>query len=82
MQFSLRDMLINSLGFNCNLLIIDEGFDNLDSSGVSSLVSVINDMTAIDSVFTISHHTLSIPFDRTIEVVKGMDKVSTVHEKI
>ena len=82
MQFSLRDMLINSLGFNCNLLIIDEGFDNLDSSGVSSLVSVINDMTSIDSVFTISHHTLSIPFDRTIEVVKGMDKVSTVHEKI
>ena len=82
MQFSLRDMLINSLGFNCNLLIIDEGFDNLDSSGVNSLVSVINDMTAIDSVFTISHHTLSIPFDRTIEVVKGMDKISTVHEKI
>lgn len=82
MQFSLRDMLINSLGFNCNLLIIDEGFDNLDSSGVNALVSVINDMTSIDSVFTISHHTLSIPFDRTIEVVKGMDKVSTVHEKI
>ena len=82
MQFSLRDMLINSLGFNCNLLIIDEGFDNLDSSGVNSLVSVINDMTSIDSVFTISHHTLSIPFDRTIEVVKGMDKVSTVYEKI
>ena len=82
MQFSLRDMLINSLGFNCNLLIIDEGFDNLDASGVSSLVSVINDMTAIDSVFTISHHTLSIPFDKTIEVVKGMDKVSKVHEKI
>ena len=82
MQFSLRDMLINSLGFNCNLLIIDEGFDNLDSSGVGSLVSVINDMTAIDSVFTISHHTLSIPFDKTIEVVKGMDKISTVHEQI
>lgn len=82
MQFSLRDMLINSLGFNCNLLIIDEGFDNLDSSGVTALVSVINEMSAIDSVFTISHHTLSIPFDKTIEVVKGMDKISTVHETI
>lgn len=80
MQFSLRDMLMNSLGFDCNLLIIDEGFDNLDGSGVDSLISVINGMSSIDSVFTISHHTLSLPFDKTIEVVKGLDKVSTVHE--
>ena len=80
MQFSLRDMLINSLGFNCNLLVIDEGFDNLDTSGVNSLIEVINNMTAIDSVFTITHHTLSIPFDKTIEVVKGLDKISEVHE--
>lgn len=82
MQFSLRDMLINTLGFNCNLLVIDEGFDNLDESGVNSLISVINGMTNIDSVFTISHHTLSIPFDKTIKVVKDINKVSSIEEVI
>lgn len=82
MQFSLRDMLMNSLGFNCNLLVIDEGFDNLDESGVNSLVQLINSMSSIDSVFTISHHTLSIPFDKTLRVTKGLDKVSEVNEVI
>lgn len=82
MQFSLREMLINTLGFNCNLLVIDEGFDNLDASGVESLIRVINEMTTIESVFTISHHTLSIPFDKTLQVNKGLDKISYVEEVI
>lgn len=82
MQFSLRDMLINSLGFNCNLLVIDEGFDNLDEAGVNSLIEVINSMSEIDSVFTITHHTLSIPFDKTIIVIKDINKVSSVYEEV
>lgn len=82
MQFSLRDMLMNTLGFQCNLLVIDEGFDNLDTSGVDSLINVINSMGYIDSVFTISHHTLSIPFDKTLMVNKGIDRVSYVEEVI
>lgn len=81
MQFSLRDMLMNSIGFKCNLLVVDEGFDNLDDAGVASLVSVINNSN-IQSVFTISHHSLSIPFDKTLVVNKGLDKVSTVTEVI
>ena len=81
MQFSLRDMLITTLGFNCNLLVIDEGFDNLDASGVESLVKVINNMTLIESIFVISHHTLSIPFDSVLTVNKGSDNVSYVEKR-
>ena len=82
MQFSLRDMLMNNLGFTCNLLVIDEGFDNLDEAGVNALVSLINSKSNIDSVFTISHHSLSIPFDKTLCVTKDLTKVSTVSELI
>lgn len=82
MQFSLRDMLMNNLGFTCNMLVIDEGFDNLDEAGVNALVGLINSKSNIDSVFTISHHTLSIPFDKTLCVTKDLTKVSTVSELI
>lgn len=78
MQFSLRDLLVNTLGFNCNLLVIDEGFDNLDPSGVESLVKVISEMSSVESVFTVSHHTLSLPFDKVLMVNKGLDKVSYI----
>lgn len=81
MQFSLRDMLITTLGFNCNLLVIDEGFDNLDSSGVDALVKVINSMSFVESIFVISHHTLSIPFDSVLVVNKGADKISYVRQE-
>ena len=79
-QFSLRDMLISTLGFNCNLLVIDEGFDNLDSTGVESLIKVINEMDFIESIFVISHHTLSIPFDSVLTVNKGLDNISYVED--
>ena len=66
---------------SCNLLVIDEGFDNLDVSGVESLVKVINNMTLIESIFVISHHTLSIPFDSVLTVNKGSDNVSYVEKR-
>lgn len=78
MQFSLRDLLINSMGFSCNLLVIDEGFDNLDESGVNSLINCITNMNTVDSIFVISHHTLSIPFDKTLTVIKNESNISEV----
>lgn len=77
-QFSLRDLLINSMGFRCNLLVLDEGFDNLDDSGVSALIDVISQIKEVDSIFTITHHTMSLPFDKTIHVVKGIDNITNL----
>ena len=77
-QFSLRDMLMSSLGFSCNLLVLDEVFDGLDKSGINDLIGVINGLRTIDSVFAISHHNIVLPFDHELTVVKGIDYVSSV----
>ena len=77
-QFSLRDMLMSSLGFSCNLLVLDEVFDGLDKSGINDLIGVINGLRMIDSVFAISHHNIVLPSDHELTVVKGLDYISSV----
>ena len=77
-QFALRDMLMSSLGFSCNLLVLDEVFDGLDRSGISDLIEVINGLRTINSVFAISHHNITLPFDKELIVEKGLDKTSKV----
>lgn len=79
-QFSLRDLMSSSLGLTSNLLVIDEGFDNLDESGVLALINVLNSFSDLESVYSISHHTMSVPFDRELLVVKGVDNISSVKE--
>lgn len=78
-QFAIRDMLKNSIGFTTNLLVIDEGFDNLDTAGVDSLINTLSDFDDISSVFVVTHHSqLPIPYDKKIVVEKGLDKVSNI----
>ena len=81
-QFALRDMLVVTSGFSCNLIVLDEAFDNLDAQGSESLINLVtSEFSDVDSVFVVTHHsTIAIPYDNSILVVKDSDGVSTVKE--
>ena len=79
-QFSLRDMLVVTTGLSCNLLVLDEVFDNLDSSGCDSLIRLVtSEFSDVDSVFVVTHHSeIDIPYDTILSVIKGSDKISRI----
>lgn len=79
-QFALRDMLVDITGFSCNILVLDEIFDNLDNTGCESLLTIISDMFSdINSVFVITHHNdIQIPKDKEIIVTKDFTNISTI----
>ena len=80
-QFALRDMLCNYLGFDCNILVLDEVFDNLDSVGCDKVIQLItNKINSVNSIYIISHHAeeLDIPVDSHIAVEKDRTGVSFV----
>lgn len=81
-QFALRDLLSTSIGFSCNILVLDEAFDSLDSRGSESLINlVVSEFNEVNSVFTITHHTdISIPYDRVLSVSKNSEGISEVLE--
>lgn len=81
-QFALRDMLITTTGFSCNLLVLDEVFDNLDYQGSENLITLItSEFSDVNSVFTVTHHTdISVPYDTVITVTKDTDGISKVSE--
>lgn len=81
-QFALRDMLMTTTGFSCNLLVLDEAFDNLDSQGSDNLISLVTtEFSDVNSVFTVTHHTdISIPYDSMITVTKNSNGISEVGE--
>ena len=75
-QFALRDMLCKYLNFSCNILVLDEIFDNLDSTGCDSIISLIlHSLKDIENVFVISHHAeeLNIPSDITLTIEKNKE---------
>lgn len=78
-QFAIRSLLINYLGFNCNILVLDEITDNLDTVSCDKVLNFItNELNNISSVFIISHHAdeLQIPVDSEIIVEKNSEGVS------
>lgn len=77
-QFSLRDMLKNTLGFMSNILILDEVFENIDESGVRNIVELINSFSETSSIFVISHSHIEMPYDRIITVIKNLNNTSSV----
>lgn len=83
-QFALRDMLVVTSGFSCNLIVLDEAFDNLDAQGSESLIRLVtSEFSDIDSVFVVTHHsTIAIPYDNSLLVTKGSDGISTVKEEM
>lgn len=78
-QFAIRDMLCTYLNFDCNILVLDEIFDNLDSTGCSKIIDMISrKLTGVNSIYIISHHAdeLDIPADNYILVEKDLNGVS------
>lgn len=77
-QLSLRDMLIYSLGFVCNVIVLDEVFENLDEPGVQAVNNLIDDIGEVNSKFVISHTHINLPSDKTLVVTKDINKISSV----
>lgn len=78
-QFSIRDMLCNHLGFTSNVLVLDEVFDGLDMIGCQTVLDVISSLTDIKNIFIVTHRKdLSIPTDKEIVVVKSSSGISEI----
>lgn len=79
-QFALRDMMKQFLGFSSNILVMDEIFDALDVSSTTTILNLISTrLTDIESIFIISHHDdLEIPYDSELVVEKGADCISFI----
>lgn len=79
-QFAIRDMLCNHLGFSSNILVLDELFDNLDDVGCQKVLNLIAaKLTDVESIFIVTHHTsISIPYDNEITVEKDDNKISRI----
>ena len=80
-QFSIRDMLCKFLNFSCNILVVDEIFDNLDSIGCQRVINLIStELSDISSIFVITHRgDLEIPYDHELIVEKNEKGISTLH---
>ena len=78
-QFAIRDMLCNHLGFTSNILVLDEVFDGLDMFGCQRVLDVISSITDIKNIFIVTHRKdLSIPSDKEIVVVKSSNGISEI----
>jgi len=80
-QFAIRDMMCQYLNFSCNILVLDEITDNLDSVSCDKVLTFIaNELKDIESVFIISHHSqeLDIAVDGEIVVMKDANGVSEI----
>ena len=80
LQFAIKDMLNLYLDVHCNILVLDEIFDNLDVVGCNKVLNLISELGDIDSVYIISHHAdeLKIPYDMKIRVVKDSSGISSI----
>lgn len=79
-QFSIRDMLCRFLNFSCNILIIDEIFDNLDFIGCQKVINLISTkLQDINNIFIVTHRgDLEIPYDLEIIVEKDEKGISRI----
>lgn len=81
LQFALRSMMNQYLGFSCNCLFLDEIFDDLDAVGCDSMIKLITEkLYDINSVFIISHRSgsLGLPNDSEIIVEKNEKGISEI----
>lgn len=79
-QLALRDILSKQLNIHSNILVVDEIFDNLDLIGCRKIMSLISNLSDIESVFIISHHAqdLELTSDVKILVEKNENGISTI----
>lgn len=80
LQFAIRSMVQEYMGFNSNILVLDEILDNLDAKGCDEILNFISDIDTISSIFIISHHadSLNIGNDSIVTVIKNNSGVSSI----
>ena len=80
-QFSIRDMLCQQVGFSSNILVLDEVFDGLDNLGCQRVISMITNLQDVRNVFIVTHRKdLSIPCDKDLIVIKSSNGISRIKE--
>lgn len=80
LQFALKDMLNTYLNIHCNILVLDEIFDNLDVVGCQKVLNLISALKDVNSLYVISHHAdeLQIPYDSEIKIQKNELGISSM----
>ena len=69
------------LNFSCNIIVLDEVFDNCDIEGCDKIIELISkELSDIQSVFIITHHAfeLSLPTDYDIIITKDANGISHI----
>ena len=80
-QFSIRDMLCQQVGFSSNILVLDEVFDGLDNLGCQRVISMITNLQDVRNVYIVTHRKdLSIPCDKDLTIVKSSNGISRIKE--
>lgn len=79
-QLAIRAMLCEFLQFSCNILCVDECFDNLDYQGTQEILELLtNKLDDVKAIYIISHHNdLDIPYDEEIVIEKDEKGVSKI----
>jgi len=80
LQLAQRDLSRSESGFNCNLLVLDEVLDYLDSDGIYSVLNMLEvESTSISTMMIVTHKDeISVPSDLELTVVKGEDRLSRI----
>ena len=81
LQFALREMMCEYLGFSSNILILDEILDNLDAIGSSKVLTFIQkNLASVESLFIISHHEdeLNLDYDSILTIEKNEAGISSI----
>lgn len=79
-QFAIRDMLCQFSNFSCNILCLDEIFDNIDAIGCEKVINLLSKkLSDVESMFIITHHSdIPISADSTIFIVKDEKGISNL----
>lgn len=81
-QLAIRDLLISYLDLSSNILVLDEITDFLDKKSCKAVMQLLEkELTTVESVFIISHHTeeLEIPVDSEIKIIKNENGISELY---
>lgn len=81
LQLAQRSLCEVQSGFSCNLLVIDEILDYLDSVGVDNVLSLLEtNSTNVDTLMIVTQRSdLNINFDTILTVVKNENQISSLY---
>lgn len=80
LQLAQRDLSRTESGFSCNLLVLDEILDYLDTDGIYSVLNMLEkESSSVDSLLIVTHKDeLSVPSDTELVIEKGIDQLSRI----